>query len=420
MKVEVINTGTELLLGEILNTNFQYLSRQLNKLGFDVLYQTTVGDNAGRLKDVFKNALERADIIITTGGLGPTRGDITKEVLCETLNLGTYLDLDTWNRINNYFCKRGLCMSGNNEKQAMIPVGAEILTNEVGTAPGLAIRHEGKLIVLLPGPPSEMQHVYEKQLEPFLINHFTKQGIIYSHIIRLRGIGESAVAEKLDDIITSQTNPTIAIYARRGEIIIRITAKCMEVNEAKTLIAAMEALVNTRLKQYIYGTDDETLASYLGKELLRTESTISFAESCTGGLASSLVTDVPGSSEYLLGSAVTYSNMAKHKLINVSEESLEAYGAVSWQVACEMAQGVRELFSTTYGVGITGIAGPGGATEDKPVGLVYMAVADADGVKWAKHIFGGTRTDNKMRSALTAISMVIDRIKEKETENKDK
>ena len=394
MKVEVINTGTELLLGEILNTNFQYLSRQLNKLGFDVLYQTTVGDNAGRLKEVFKNALERADIIITTGGLGPTRGDITKEVLCETLNLGTYLDLDTWNRINNYFCKRGLCMSGNNEKQAMIPVGAEILTNEVGTAPGLAIRHEGKLIVLLPGPPSEMQHVYEKQLEPFLINHFTKQGIIYSHIIRLRGIGESAVAEKLDDIITSQTNPTIAIYARRGEIIIRITAKCMEVNEAKTLIAAMEALVNTRLKQYIYGTDDETLASYLGKELLRTESTIAFAESCTGGLASSLVTDVP--------------------------ESLEAYGAVSWQVACEMAQGVRELFGTTYGVGITGIAGPGGATEDKPVGLVYMAVADADGVKWAKHIFGGTRTDNKMRSALTAISMVIDRIKEKETENKDK
>ena len=372
MKVEVINTGTELLLGEM-----------------------------------FKNALERADIIITTGGLGPTRGDITKEVLCETLNLGTYLDLDTWNRINNYFCKRGLCMSGNNEKQAMIPVGAEILTNEVGTAPGLAIRHEGKLIVLLPGPPSE-------------INHFTKQGIIYSHIIRLRGIGESAVAEKLDDIITSQTNPTIAIYARRGEIIIRITAKCMEVNEAKTLIAAMEALVNTRLKQYIYGTDDETLASYLGKELLRTESTIAFAESCTGGLASSLVTDVPGSSEYLLGSAVTYSNMAKHKLINVSEESLEAYGAVSWQVACEMAQGVRELFGTTYGVGITGIAGPGGATEDKPVGLVYMAVADADGVKWAKHIFGGTRTDNKVRSALTAISMVIDRIKEKETENKDK
>ena len=194
----------------------------------------------------------------------------------------------------------------------------------------------------------------------------------------------------------------------------------MEVNEAKTLIAAMEALVNTRLKQYIYGADDETLASYLGKELLRTESTIAFAESCTGGLASSLVTDVPGSSEYLLGSAVTYSNMAKHKLINVSEESLEAYGAVSWQVACEMAQGVRELFGTTYGVGITGIAGPGGATEDKPVGLVYMAVADADGVKWAKHVFGGTRTDNKIRSALTAISMVIDRIKEKETENKDK
>ena len=321
----------------------------------------------------------------------------------------------------------------------MVPLGAEILTNEVGTAPGLAIRHGEKLIALLPGPPSEMQHVYEKQLEPFLINHFTKQGVIYSHIIRLRGIGESTVAEKLDDIITSQTNPTIAIYARRGEIIIRFTAKCMEVNEAKTLIAAMEALVNKRLGQYIYGTDDETLASYLGRELLRTGSTIAFAESCTGGLASSLITDVPGSSDYLLGSAVTYSNMAKHKLINVSQESLDTYGAVSEQVACEMAQGVRELdtygavseqvacemaqgvrelFGTTYGVGITGIAGPGGATKDKPVGLVYMAVADEHGVKWAKHIFGGTRTDNKMRSALTAISMVIDRIKE--TENTDK
>ena len=418
MKVEVINTGTELLLGEILNTNFQYLSRQLNKLGFDVLYQTTVGDNAGRLKDVFKTALERADIVITTGGLGPTRGDITKEVLCEMLNLGTYLDLDTWNRINNYFCKRGLCMSGNNEKQAMVPIGAQVLTNEVGTAPGLAVTHGDKLIVLLPGPPSEMQHVYEKQLEPYLINHFAKQGVIYSHIIRLRGIGESAVAEKLDDIITSQTNPTIAIYARRGEIIIRLTAKCMELNEAKTLIAAMEALVNQRLSRYIYGTDDETLASYLGRELLRTSSTIAFAESCTGGLASSLMTDVPGSSEYLLGSAVTYSNMAKHKLINVSQENLDTYGAVSEQVARQMAEGVRALFGTTYGVGITGIAGPGGATKDKPVGLVYMAVADDKGTVCARHIFGGSRTDNKMRSALTAISMVIDRIKE--TENTDK
>ena len=418
MKVEVINTGTELLLGEILNTNFQYLSRQLNKLGFDVLYQTTVGDNAGRLKDVFKTALERADIVITTGGLGPTRGDITKEVLCETLNLGTYLDLDTWNRINNYFCKRGLCMSGNNEKQAMVPIGAQVLTNEVGTAPGLAVTHGDKLIVLLPGPPSEMQHVYEKQLEPYLINHFAKQGVIYSHIIRLRGIGESAVAEKLDDIITSQTNPTIAIYARRGEIIIRLTAKCMELNEAKTLIAAMEALVNQRLSRYIYGTDDETLASYLGRELLRTGSTIAFAESCTGGLASSLITDVPGSSEYLLGSAVTYSNMAKHKLINVSQENLDTYGAVSEPVARQMAEGVRALFGTTYGVGITGIAGPGGATKDKPVGLVYMAVADDKGTVCARHIFSGSRTDNKMRSALTAISMVIDRIKE--TENTDK
>ena len=368
MIVEVVNTGTELLLGEILNTNFQYLSRQLNKLGYDVLYQTTVGDNETRLRSVLEIALERADIVITTGGLGPTRGDITKEVIADMLGLEMYLDLDTWDRINSFFVKKGLCMSSNNDKQAMVPLGAEILINEVGTAPGLVLEHNGKLIVLLPGPPSELNYVCQQRFLPLLMQRYAQQGIIYSRILKMRGIGESSVAAQLDDIITSQSNPTIAIYARRGEIIVRITAKASDVEEA------------------------------------------------TGGLASSMITDIPGSSEYLLGSVVTYSNMAKQKLVNVSAENLEKYGAVSEQVACEMASGVRDLFGTTYGVGITGIAGPGGATEEKPVGLVYMAVADGNDVHCVKHLFGGTRTENKLRSALTAISMVIDKIKARRNE----
>lgn len=416
MIVEVVNTGTELLLGEILNTNFQYLSQQLNKLGYDVLYQTTVGDNGERLKNVLKIALERADIVITTGGLGPTRGDITKEVIAEMLGLEMYLDLDTWDKINTYFAQKGLCMSPNNEKQAMIPLGAAILKNEVGTAPGLTIEYSGKLIVLLPGPPSELHHVCEHQLFPLLLERYAKQGIIYSRILKLRGIGESSVAAQLDDIITNQSNPTIAIYARRGEIIVRITAKAEDIEDAKALISGTEAKVYERLSKFIYGVDNASLAEYLGQELLAHGSTIAFAESCTGGLAGSLMTDIPGSSEYFLGSVVTYSNDAKQKMVNVSEKNLQKYGAVSEQVACEMAAGVKNLFETTYGIGITGIAGPDGATETKPVGLVYIAVADDTGVHCKKHLFGGTRTENKLRSALTAISMVIDKIKESRNE----
>lgn len=413
MVVEVINTGTELLLGEILNTNFQYLSRHLNNMGFDVLYQSTVGDNPERMLGVLNHALERADIIITTGGLGPTRGDITKETVMEACGLTSYLDLDTWGRIDAYFAKKGTCTPANNDKQAMVPVGAEILENEVGTAPGLWLEYKGKTIILLPGPPSELTDMCEKQLWPRMEQRFTQHGIILSRVLHLRGIGESLTAEKIDDLIIVQTNPTIAIYARRGEIVIRITAKADNASDAKELIAAMEERLRQRLNEYIYGVDDESLASCLGQKLLANKETISFAESCSGGLASSLVTDVPGSSEYLLGSVVTYTNMAKNKLINVQQDTLDEFGAVSREVACQMATGVRKLFGSTYGVGITGNAGPG-ASENKPVGLVYIAVADGDAVYCQEHHFTSTRTENKLRIALTAISMVIDKIKKTE------
>lgn len=411
MIVEVINTGTELLLGEILNTNFQYLSRHLNNRGFDVLYQTTVGDNEKRMEQVIHNAMSRADMIITTGGLGPTRGDITKDIVMKACNVEGYLDQEVLNKINAFFAKRKTCKASNNDKQAIVPNGATVLNNEVGTAPGLWLEHNDKIFVMLPGPPSELMHVCEKQLWPLLDNKFAGQGIILSRVLHLRGIGESTVAELIDDLIVKQTNPTLAIYARRGEIIIRITAKAVDATAATVMLDDGEAALRERLEKYIYGVDDETLASYLGKKLLKQHKTISFAESCTGGLASNLVTDIAGSSEYLIGSIVTYTNESKHNLLKVKEETLNAYGAVSEETALEMAQGVRKLFGSDYGVGITGNAGPGGS-EGKPVGLVYIAIATPDEVYCKEFNFTSTRIENKLRIALTAISMVIDKLSE--------
>ena len=376
------------------------------------MYQTTVGDNEKRLSECLGIAWQRADIIITTGGLGPTRGDITKEVVSDYLSLPLENDDVVLNRIKTFFVKRGAIMPENNLKQALKPIGATVLQNEAGTAPGLAVEKDNKVIILLPGPPNELKTVFQKEGIPFLENKFLKQGIIHSKVLRLRGVGESTVAEKLDDIILAQSNPTIAIYARSGEIIIRITAKGKDKAQAEFLIAEMETNVRSRLQAKIYGVDDETLAQKLGDELSKKKCSIAFAESCTGGLASSMLTDVPGSSEYLLGSVVSYSNMAKEKVLGVSKVNLQQYGAVSEQVAMEMAEGVRNLLGTTIGVSITGIAGPGGGTTDKPVGLVYMAVASANGTVWKKFNFSGARSDNKLRAALNAFSLALDKLTE--------
>lgn len=411
MKVEIITTGTELLLGEILNTNVQYLSRKLNSMGFDVLYHTTVGDNPTRMQDVLIQAMQRADIIITSGGLGPTRGDITKEMVMEVCHVDSYLDLDTWGRIDAYFSKKGMVAPSNNDKQAYVPIGAEVLENNVGTAPGLWLEHQDKLFIMLPGPPAELTHVCENQLWNRLLQRFSDQGVILSRVLHLRGIGESLTATKLDDLITAQNNPTIAIYARHGEIVVRLTAKASNENLAKEMLTTYELKVRDYLSEYIYGVDDDSLAASLGKELLAQRKTIAFAESCSGGLASSLVTDVPGSSEYLLGSVVTYTNGAKENLLHVQHDTLEKYGAVSRETACEMAIGVRNLLQSDYGVSITGNAGPG-KSEGKPVGLVYIAVANQKIVYCQEHHFTSTRTENKLRIALTAISMVIDKLLE--------
>ena len=411
MVVEVITTGTELLLGEILNTNFPYISKHLNSLGFDVLYQTTVGDNPERMRMVIEHSLERADVVITSGGLGPTRGDITKEVVMDICGLESYLDMTTLCRLYEFLAQKGVEPSENNEKQAYVPVGAEVLENPVGTAPGLWLEHQGKLIILLPGPPHEVEAVCEEQLWPRLLERYPENGMLLSRNLRLRGIGESAAATKIDDLVLNQTNPTLALYAQHGEVRVRISAKAKNKKETTKLLDEMEAKVRARLGNYIYGVDDESFASSLGKRLKARGETISFAESCSGGLASSMITDVPGSSEYLKGSVVSYANEIKEKVLGVRAETLKKYGAISSQCACEMAAGVRQLMNADYGVSITGNAGPG-ESEGKPVGLVYIAVANKEIVYWQEHHFNDNRIENKKRIAKTAISMMIDKLQQ--------
>lgn len=409
MVVEVINTGTELLLGEILNTNFQYLSRHLNSLGFDVLYQTTIGDNPARMRAAIEHALERADIVITSGGLGPTRGDITKEVVMEICGLEGYTDFSTLCRLYDFLSAKGVEPTPNNEKQAIVPFGADVLENPAGTAPGLWLEHRGKTIILLPGPPHEVEAVCDTQLWPRLQKKYPDNGVIISRTLRLKGIGESAVATKIDDLIVNQSNPTLAIYARHGQILIRITTKTQTPEEAQALIGDMEAQLRARLEQYIYGTDNDSVASVLGAKLKILGKTIAFAESCSGGLASSLITDIPGSSEYLKGSVVSYTNDVKENVLGVKPETLKKYGAVSSQCACEMAAGVRRIMNSDYGISITGNAGPG-VSEGKPVGLVYIAIANREIVYWQEHHFDGNRCENKLRIAEAAINMLLEKM----------
>jgi len=413
VNVEVINTGTELLLGDIVNTSFQYLSRTLNDAGFNVLYQTTIGDNGDRLLEALSIALERADIIITTGGLGPTRGDITKEMVARKLHLPLVPSAFWLDKLTRYFAARHVVMTENNKKQAMIPEGAVVFNNDVGTAPGVGVwTPDHKLIVMLPGPPAETTHVFSRQVMPYLRKSYAAQGIIHSRVLHLRGLTESMVAEKLDAIIMAQTNPTIALYARKGEIIVRITAKSDTLEKAEAMNRDVEEKIRAILGSYIYGVDYETLPEALGKRLKEKNLTIAFAESCTGGLASSLVTDIPGSSEYLMGSVVSYTNDVKHRLLGVKQETLDTYTAVSEQTAREMAQGIREKIGTDLGISITGIAGPGGGTPTQPVGLVYIGAADKNGTKVLECRFKAARTTIKLRAAMNALSLAMDRVKE--------
>lgn len=372
MNAEILCIGTELLLGNIVNTNAAWLSQQLARLGINVYHHTVVGDNAQRLEEALHLAFGRADLVITTGGLGPTYDDLSKETISKYFNRQLVLHQPSLEKIHEFFAKRPHKMSPNNEKQAYQPEGAVIFTNHSGTAPGAAIEQDGKVAIMLPGPPREMKLMFEQEVLPYL-QKFSDR-VIVSRDLQLFGIGESQTETLLKDLMTSSVNSTLAPYAKEGEVNLRITASAATEAEGYAMMEPMLEKINQLVGQYIYGIDVPDLQTALVTYLLEHHITVSAAESCTGGLVSKSITDIPGCSEIYPGGVCSYSNEMKMKWLGVKAETLQAHGAVSEETALEMAQGIRLATGADFGVSTTGVAGPGGGTPEKPVGLVYVAV----------------------------------------------
>lgn len=369
MNCELISVGTEILLGDILNTNVQYLSKALASIGIGVTHHSTVGDNAQRLTDTLDVAFKRCDTVILTGGLGPTPDDLTKETCAAYFGKNLYLHDSILKKIESYFTLKNITMPESNKKQALIPEDSIILENPNGTAPGLIMEKNGKRIIILPGPPKEMAPMYRESVEPYL-RQFTNR-VILSKNIRTFGIGESAMSEKVADFLQG-SNPTVAPYAKSGEALLRVTAKAENEEQAEKLMEPIIKEIKNRLGDYIYGIDCESIEEATAKLLMQRKQTVAFAESCTGGLCAKRMTDIPGASEIFHCTVVSYSNQIKHKVLGVKNETLQKYTAVSEQTAKEMAEGIRLLAHADFGVSITGYAGPGNEEE---VGTIYIGVS---------------------------------------------
>ena len=404
MKAEIITVGTEILLGDIVNTNSQFLAKELASIGVEVYYQETVGDNETRLLNLLEEAFKRSDIVITTGGLGPTNDDITKEIAAKYFNQELVFYSDIWKNIKSYFEKLGLKPTENNKKQAYFPKDCIILDNPNGTAPGVILKKENKKIILLPGPPKEMIPMFNNSVKSYL-QSLTDYKLI-SKTLRFIGIGESELEEKLIDIINEQSNPTIALYAKENEVTIRITAKSKDDKKANDLIKSIEDKIKGRVGKYIYGYDNTTLEEIVAKLLVKNNMTIAVSESCTGGMVSSKLIDYPGISQSFMEGCVTYSNEAKMNRLGVKKETLDKYGAVSSETAIEMAVGIAKNLNTNIGLSTTGIAGPGGGTDEKPVGLVYIGIYINGDVKVKKCNFSGSRDKIRNRATNEALNLL--------------
>lgn len=376
MKAEILCVGTELLLGDIVNTNAVYLAKELAKLGINVYHQAVVGDNPERLKASLKEALSRCDLVITTGGLGPTCDDLTKETAAEVLKLPMEENAEELQHIKEYFKKINRTMTENNRKQALIPKGAVILKNGFGTAPGILAENSGKFLALLPGPPREMRPMFDNELAPILKKYTGKT--LVSRTIHIFNVGESSVESKLKDLMNSLENPTLAPYAKDGEVLLRVTAAAESTEKGYEMIEpVIEKVRETIGNEYIYGIDVGNLQTALVKALHEKNLKIATAESITGGLVSKRITEVSGSSEVFECGICSYSNNIKHSVLGVSQETLDTFTEYSAETALEMAKGVRRISGADIGISTTGIAGPNGGTDEKPVGLVYVAV-DSD------------------------------------------
>lgn len=374
MRAEIIAVGTELLLGQIANTNAQYLSQKLAEVGIGVYFHTVVGDNTQRLLQTIRLAASRSDLVVFTGGLGPTQDDLTKETVAEHIGVGLEINSPAMAHIEAFFEQRKMVMTENNRKQALVIEGSHVFTNDYGMAPGMGIAHEGTTFILLPGPPSELYPMVESYVMPYLIQLLPDKQVFHSHVLRFYGIGESALEAQLLDLIDSQDNPTIAPYAKEFEVTLRITARAATVDEAEALIAPVEQEIHDRLGQYIYAIGESSLHEVFVSELKRRGETVACAESCTGGSVASLITMVPGSSAVYNGGIVCYTNEVKHRFLDVPESVLQTDGAVSETTARILAESIREKLGSTYGISVTGVAGPD-PSKGKPVGLVYIGIA---------------------------------------------
>ena len=404
MKAEILSIGTEILLGDIVNTNAQFLPKALADLGIDVYYQSVIGDNEERILKAFKDGFERADIIVTTGGLGPTQDDLTKELAAKYFNKELYLHKPTLEWIKDYLNIKDEEVLESNKKQAYIPEDSIILENKNGTAPGLIINENNKILIVLPGPPKEMKAMFNDKVLEYLSD--LTGYIIKSKTLRFLGIGESIIAKKVDNIIKDSKNPTVAPYAKDYEAILRITAKDKNEEICNKLIEEKCNEIKDILGEYIYGEDDDNIQGVVGKILCEKKLTISTAESCTGGMVAEALISFAGISEVFKEGVITYSNEAKIKRIGVKEETLKEYGAVSEETAKEMAEGVARLANTNIAISTTGIAGPSGGTEDKPVGLVYVGIYINGETIVEKLNLNGNREAVRRKATMNALNIL--------------
>jgi len=403
MGAEILTVGTELLLGQIVDTNASWIAQRLAEAGIDVFYESTVGDNAGRIQAALRHALARADAVLLTGGLGPTEDDLTREAVAGVLGRALRPDPEILTHIERRFAHRRIPMPASNRKQALVPEGAEVLPNANGTAPGLFLRDQGRCVVCMPGVPAEMKPMLQDQVIPRLRALFGIRGRIVSRVLKTCGVSESRVDQAIGDYFREMRNPTIGVLAHAGEIHVRLTCKGEDPARIDAMLDELEAKIRERLGPLIFGRDEERLEAVVGGLLRARQETLAVAESCTGGLIASRITDVAGSSEYFERGIVAYDPGAKEQVLGVAEELIRECGVVSPEVARAMAQGVRRTAGTAYGLATTGVAGPSGGTPETPVGLVFVGLSWGDGVLVREFRFHGGREQIKYRASQMAL-----------------
>ncbi|MEX0785406.1 MAG: competence/damage-inducible protein A [Dehalococcoidia bacterium] len=403
MQAELVSIGTELLLGEILDTNAHYLSAQLPPMGVDLYYISKVGDNIDRLSEVLDRAWSRSDLVITTGGLGPTEDDLTREAIARVLGEELGVDPDLEQQLRDFFARRGVVMPERNVKQAMLIASARAIPNPRGTAPGWWVERQGRMIVAMPGPPVEMQRMWEKEVAPELERRGGRRSVLVTRTLKTAGMGEGNVDELVSPLLKSR-NPSIGVYARADGIQLRIGAKAASQEEARGLIEPFEADMRRLLGDIVWGADDDTLESVMGDMLRARGLTLSTMESCTGGLLANTITNVPGSSAYFRGGLIAYATELKVEW-GVDQAVIDEHGAVSAECALEMARAVRARLATDVGIGITGVAGPD-PQEDKPPGTVHVAIdASFSAPQIISYQFAQDREAVKRRAVTTALAL---------------